>query len=409
MKSTQGVFFTGYVTVRVMGHHPELFFDLCTRYQIMVWNMKKIDKTTCEGNVRLKDLSKIRGLRRKTTYKLAFKNKKGLPFLSNKLWLRKPLLAGLLISILFVVLLSNIVWDVTIKGVHPELEQQINKQLVSYGIEPGAFKFHIKTPGEIQQQLLTDIPELLWVGVSEKGTTYQLEGVEKTMVSEPEKQGPSNLVASKKGVIVDMFVSKGRPMVKINQLVNKGDMLVSGNLSANQEVKQEDEEDQEPQKEQHYVHADGEVIATTWYKLTIEVPLDANYDVLTGKNKKKYFIKIGPLSIPIWGFTNPDYKEKQVETHEKPFYFLQWKLPVYFTSENVQEKRTVEEKRNQEKATTIAISQAEKQLRAELGKDAEISFQKVLHESIDNGKVNLILYFKVLENIAKNQPISQGD
>lgn len=61
--------------------------------------------------------------------------------------------------------------------------------------------FSIDQPNLIQQKLVEDVPELLWVGVNQRGTTYSLEGVEKLIVKEEEKQGPRNLIATKKGVI----------------------------------------------------------------------------------------------------------------------------------------------------------------------------------------------------------------
>ena len=40
-------------------------------------------------------------------------------------------------------------------------------------------------------------------------------------------------------------------------------------------------------------------------------------------------------------------------------------------------------------------------------KDAEIVDQKVLHESVDNGKLKLLISYDVIENIAKELPIIQ--
>ncbi|WP_077621467.1 sporulation protein YqfD [Sediminibacillus massiliensis] len=396
MKQTQSVFFTGYVTIKVTGHHPELFFDLCAREGITVWNVKKISETACIGNVSLNELSTIRILRRKTVYKLAFIRRNGLPFLINRTLRKKQMVAGILLSAMFIAFLSNIVWDVQVEGVPMEIENKIMESLDEHGIHRGAMKFSIDTPGEIQKKLLDDIPELLWVGVTEKGTTYQLEGVEKTIIEEKEEQGPRNIVASKKGVIVDMFVAKGQPKVKVNDVVKKGDLLVSGILG---------EEDEE----QELVTAEGEIIAETWYESNINIPLEAKYDVLTGSREKKYYLKMGKWDIPIWGFKYPDFGEVYRETTEKPFYFLNWTLPLSLVTESIQEKETIQVKRNKQTAIETAIEQASRELQEKLGKEAEISFQKVLHERIESGKVKLILYFKVKENIAKIQPISQGD
>ncbi|MDC3415558.1 sporulation protein YqfD [Aquibacillus salsiterrae] len=409
MKHTQGVFFSGYVTIKVHGHHPELFFDLCSRNGITVWNIKKTEAKTCIGNIKLEEIPQVKRLRRKTIFKVSFIHKKGLPFLSNKLFVHKPLIIGLVLSLFFVGFLSNIIWDVHVKGVHPEMEKQIEKQLSSYGIRPGAFKFKVQSPSKIQKQLLDDIPELLWVGVTEKGTTYQLEGVEKTLVEEGEKKYPRNLVATKEGVIVDMYVSRGQPMVEINDFVEKGDILVSGTLGEKEEEANSSPEEEKKDKKNELVSAEGEVIAKTWYKSNVNIPLKANYETLTGQYTNKYYLRSWGFSIPIWGFKNPGYEKTSTEIVDNPFRFLKWELPISFVKQTVYEKTEKFVDRTKQEAKSAAIKQAQKNLQSKLGNDAEIKFEKVLHEREENGKVKLTLYFTALENIAEIQPISQGD
>ncbi len=57
--------------------------------------------------------------------------------------------------------------------------------------------FRIDTPSSIQQKLLNDVPELLWVGVERKGTSFHLEGVEKLIVKEEDSLEPQDLIAEK--------------------------------------------------------------------------------------------------------------------------------------------------------------------------------------------------------------------
>src|SRR5699024_2566414 len=117
---------------------------------------------------------------------------------------------------------------------------------------------------EIQKMLVEDIPELLWVGVDQKGTTYFLEGVEKVIVEEEEAEGPRHLVATKKGVIKNMYVTEGIPQVSVNDYVEPGDILVSGIINGEEETGED--EDGENNKELEYVAAEGEITATTWYE-----------------------------------------------------------------------------------------------------------------------------------------------
>jgi similar to stage IV sporulation protein len=52
---------------------------------------------------------------------------------------------------------------------------------------------------------------------------------------------------------------------------------------------------------------------------------------------------------------------------------------------------------------------ARKDIKSLLPEDAKIKGEKVLRQLVKNGKVNLIVHFQVIENIAEPQPITQGD
>lgn len=404
MKQIQGSFITGYVTILAKGQKPELFFQACNEQGITVWNIKKESDTSCKGNVKLRDITSLRQVKRRTGYKLTFVDKKGYPFIVKRFMGKREIIFGLLLSAFLVFFLSNIIWEVKITSVPKDIEEKIEKQLTEYGIHQGAWTFMLDPPTEVQQKLINDIPELLWVGVHQKGTSYVLEGVEKTIVKEEKVDGPRNLVATKKGVIHKMYVSKGLPKVQVNDYVEPGDTLVSGKLKF-------DEEEDKGKKDKQYelVTAEGEIIAKTWYETEVTIPLKSNYELLTGKHENKYHLKISNLELPIWGFGSPDYKEIHRERDEKELYFLKWKLPVQIVETTLSEKKYNQIDRNKEEAINIGIEQAKKELQLRLGPDVKIVSENILHESTGNGKVKLTLYMAVEEDIVKEEPINQGD
>ncbi|WP_373892847.1 sporulation protein YqfD [Virgibacillus natechei] len=411
MKHKQGAFITGYVTVLIKGDRPELFFQKCMQQGVPVWDVKKIANEACSGNVRLRDVKKLKAIKRKTNYKLTFTAKKGYPFFIKGFTKKKQLMLGLMMSIMLIIFLSNIIWDVQITGVPTEIEEKISKQLEDYGVHSGAWIFTLEQPTAIQDQLIKDVPELLWVGVEQKGTTFYLEGVEKSIVEEEETTGPQHLVATKKGVIKNMYVSEGLPQVAVNDYVEPGDVLVSGII--NEEENGDNEEDEEDSERQlDLVAADGDITATTWYEVSVNVPLEGNYEMLSGNKEKKYYLSLGNLQLPIWGFGNPDYEDIHREINETPIRFFKWELPVKFIDTTLSEKLYNNVGRTKEEAITTGVQQAKNELQLQLGPESQILSEKVLHESTERGKVKLNLYISVEENIAKAEPIepiNQGD
>ncbi|MFS0672849.1 sporulation protein YqfD [Ornithinibacillus sp. 179-J 7C1 HS] len=410
MKQIQGSFIKGYVRIVVSGNLPELFFQECTTKGITVWNIKKEGKNSCSGNVKLSDLSKVKLLRRGKNYKISFKQRRGYPFLLSRFLRKKEFVLSFIMSILLILFMSNIIWKVEVTGDLPiEIEEKIAKQLDEYGIHPGAWIFTIDSPGIIQQKLTNDIPELLWVGVRQKGTTFQLEGVEKIVVKEEEVDGPRDLVATKKGVIKSMYVSRGLPKVEINDYVRPGQILVSGTLNQIEAKPDEDESNDEKEIKQIVVPAEGEIIATTWYEMDVTVPLKQNYELLTGNQEKKYYFGINDFKVPVWGFRSPEYEAVHYDSTETPLRFLKWDLPFKIIETTLSEKKLHELERSKEEAIQAGIKQAKEELQLQLGPKAKVVSEKVLHETVENGKVKLELYMTVEENIAKAQPITQGD
>ncbi len=392
----------GAVTIVVTGDRPELFFQHCTSHGIRIWDVMKTSNQACQGTISLKDAKYIKVLRRGMHYKIKFIDKKGFPFIIRRYLRKKELLIAFILSCLFLFILSNIVWDVKITGVPKDIEEKIGKQLEEYGIQPGSWIFSLDSPKQIQQQLLSDVPELLWVGIDQKGTTFHLEGVEKIVVKEEAKPKPRNLIAAKKGIIKKMYVSQGVPKVDVHDYVEKGDLLVSGKMT------DEEESEEDEKKKIKYVAADGDITALTWYEVKVSVPLKTSSEQLTGNQEKKYHLGFGNFKMPVWGFGSPDFKNIQQEKEETKLRFLKWDLPVKIIETKLHEKTYKSVKRTKQEAIEAGITQAKEQLKLELG-EASILSEKVLHETIENGKVKLNLYMSVEENIIATQPLRQGD
>ncbi len=404
MKHNQGSYISGYVQISINGKQPEAFLNHCVENGVMVWDVTRSGSNHCLAKVHLKDIHNIRQLRKGTKYKVHFKNKYGLPFTKNKLLKKKPLLIGIILSVLLFTAISNMIWQVTITGVPEELEKKISTKLVSYGVQPGAFKLSIDSPNQIQQLLLQDIPELLWVGVEQKGTTYQLQGVEKIIIKDEPEKAPANLIAKKDAVIKRMYVKKGEPKVKVNDYVKKGKLLVSGEIEKTQ-TKQEEEENQAFER----VAADGEIWATTWYTADVTVPLEVTHQELTGNYVQSYKLQIGSFTIPLWPWRKDGYTNEYQEIDKMQLKLLKWDLPFHFLEEKKLEKTIIEEELTKKEAIQIGIEQTKKDLMRQLGKDARILSEKVLHETMERGKVKLSLYLTVEENIAFEQSLNQGD
>ncbi|MFL6557830.1 MAG: sporulation protein YqfD, partial [Bacillus sp. (in: firmicutes)] len=297
------------------------------------------------------------------------------------------------IFLLILMFLSNVIWGIEIKGAKPATEYQIRKELDKMGVKIGKLQFFVENVEGIQRKLTNNVGDLTWVGVELKGTTFHLQVVEKNEPEKPEQLSPRNLIAKKKAIIVKMYIENGQKVVDINDHVEPGQLLVSGQFG----------QEENPE----LVAAKGEVWGETWYKSHVELPLVSNFKVYNGKEKEKHFIQFGNFELPIWGFGKTEFTKYETETNVHKIHLLKWKLPISYLNQTIREREDVQRTYSTKEAQQIAIDLAKKQIKGQLDEDAIIKEEKILQKAIKNGKVVLDIHFKIIENIAVGQPISK--
>ncbi|MGR3765076.1 sporulation protein YqfD [Rossellomorea sp. NS-SX7] len=385
----------GKVFVKMEGRLIERVINQLLRSNISIWNVKRAGTETITFYLALEDVHNFRRAVRSSECKVTFLRGQGGPFLLKRAIKNSGFLLGALSFFIIVILLSNMVWGIQIKGATPETEHNIRKELTSMGVTTGKLQFSIPDVESIQRELSSRMDNITWVGVELRGTTFHFQVVEKNAPEPVESTGLQHIIAKKKAIIVEMFVEEGDPQVKVNDYVKKGQLLVSGVIGN--------------EKKPKGVPAKAKIMGETWYKTAVELPLKTDFVVFSGNEKRKHYIEIGSLRIPIWGFGNPEYKESVTEEMEKPVKFLKWQLPIAYIDQSMKEKEHVERSYTKEQAVQEAKKLAKRNLASTLPDDAEIIGEKILQEKVENGKVKVNLHFKVVENIAEGQPIIQGD
>jgi similar to stage IV sporulation protein len=391
MKEFLSKHFSGTVHIRVIGNHTELFLNRCINEKIPIWNIKRTDKNDLTAYLFSKDVFLLRPLLRESDCKIQFIEKRGLPFIVRKFWSRSGLVVGFILFITVLFLLSNMVWGIEIKGATPKIEHKIAKELQNLGIQKGKLTIFLPTNQKIQQELSERIKEVTWIGVQLRGTTYEFNVVQKEIPKEKEALSPRNLVAKKTAVITNMFVEQGQPMVKENNVVRKGEVLISGIIGS----------EAKPQ----FVPAKGEVLGEVWYQSTVNQPLQRSFVTYTGESKEKYYVTLFGLKIPVWGFGEVPFKETDIKSNEKDLRFLKWELPISFSQEMVYEAEKHERTYTKEEAVELGIRSARDHIQNKLGDEAKIKEMEIGHKSFVNGTVNLKIDFFVIENIAMESPI----
>lgn len=385
----------GYVKIELSGKYVETVLNRLTNHKISIWSIKRMDERTVTFFIHLKDINQVRILMRRTGCQLRFIEKRGLPFYIKAIGKRTGVIIGIICFFLLFLIFSNVVFEVDINGASPDVEHKLGEKLREIGVKKGAFAFFLPSEQVIQQFISEEIDEVTWVGVKRKGTLYTFDVVEKTLPEEQEKVSPRHLVATKKAVIKKLFVEQGQVMVKEEDYVKKGDLLVSGIIG-----KEENEK---------IVPAKAEVFGEVWYLASASIPLKTTFVTNTGRQDTNHLLRIGSFSVPFWGFNKEEFTDYEVVRDEKIFYFINWRLPFTYVKETVFETERTERIYSKAEAVEVAKTMTKNDLLKKLRDDAEIIGEKVLQQNTHNGTVNVKIHYQVIEEISKEQAIIRGD
>lgn len=340
---------------------------------------------------------------------MRIQRKWGLPFWLYQIKLQKFFYAGVLIFFVLLFALSSFVWRVDIKGINQVPEDVVRTILKQEGVYQGQLKAKLPDTERLKERLLARIPESSWVGLQVSGTRILVTIVEKKQVEKMQDElpsyGPVHLVAKKGAMITDLNVEKGNPLVGVNDVVEKGETLVSGIYGESTEPSAEKKS---PAPSRKVVGAKGKVYGEVWYDAEIEVPLLQQKKVLTGVRDKSSLPYIGKwiMRMP---FQQPAFTKFERVQHVKPVRFGTWQLPIGWIDEEYFQMKHMNVRLPTQTASKLGIQQAKAELQRTLGEDGKILTQKVLHQRVENGKVYLKIHFDVVENIAVPKPILQGE
>lgn len=380
----------GYLAVRVSGKRLERLLNLAVGQGMKLWDIRRFDQENGRFFIRLEDYFRLRPLLRKTGCRVRIVRRVGLPFLLHKMKKRSTFFTGAAFFVLALILFSHMVWHVEVVGNEEIPEENVLEAAQKIGIKKGTFTFRLPSAETVQDRLLTDLPRATWIGFEVKGTKAIIRVVEKTVPEKTEELNPRHLIASKKAIIQKLLVEQGRPVVRVNQWVNKGQILVSGFMGNEQNYK--------------VVPAKGKVFGEVWYETEVTVPLMQRPSKYTGEQISRYSLLFGNYAIRLTGYGELPFQIFETHTEKQYLSVGRYRLPLGWKKEDFFEATVDGEKLTEEQATQLAIKIARQDVLSH-AEEGRIKREKVLHRKLDNDKVYIKIHFAIIEEIGMEQAI----
>lgn len=214
----------GYVCLEASAKKATEIMDILQRLHIFSWNHQT------EGEhfflcISCADMQKTRG---KFSNEVHVKKTNGLAFFFHNHINRVGLPIGALLAAILFGYLNGFVWDIRIRGNHELPAAQIEEELRTAGLFVGV-PFSLADRQHIANAALLSTTDLSYLSVNYRGTVAYVEVLErKEQPDSSPELSPANLVAAEDAVIEFLSVRSGDVRVHRGQVVQAGDLLVSG-------------------------------------------------------------------------------------------------------------------------------------------------------------------------------------
>ena len=379
------------MSISVEGYFIERFINICMSKKIFLWNMKRKKASFLYANIGLKDFKQIKEIARKTKCHVTIEKKKGLPFLMHRYQKRKLFLGLLLFVVLFILGISNFIWNIEIVGNQEIATNEILEELNENGLKTGMLKQKVKTK-DIINQIRLQRHDIAWIGIKLEGTNARVEIVEADKKPEIIDEAQyCNIVSEKEGVIHKINVQNGTALVKPGDIIKKGDLLVGGYLEGKYTGTR-------------YVHAKADIQAKVWYSKKETMAFTNVVKEATGKKENAYGIQINNFKINLPKRVPNFEKYDTINENKKLKIFSNFYFPIEFcitTYEEYTEKEITYEK---DEAIEILKKKIEDELKMQIQNPENIVNTRVNTKEND-GEIEVEVIYEVLENIGTNEKI----
>ena len=384
----------GYVIIIVEGYFIEKFLNICTRRQILLWDVRVQKEQIVTMKLSIKGFKLLRPIARKTKCRVRILKKIGLPFIFNRYRRRKAFFAGAILFVALIYVMTSFIWSVEITG-NKELEtSQLENVLAQHGIRTGVLKYSINTDNAVTGMLL-GVKDISWISIHVRGTKVKVELRERIMVPEIVPQNvPCDIVALKDGFIKQVIATEGVEAVGEGDTVKKGQVLISGQIPLKGE-------------EQKYrlVHAMGTVWARTWYEEQVPVNLTAVERLRTGNSINNNSLILFSWKVDILHKKNKFQNYTNIEVRKKLSIGEDLVFPFEWVSVRFMEEKLVQATINEEDAREAAVENAYQKVIEQLPEGTEIIKKNVKFIEGKDSKLFANITLECVEDIGSSKKI----
>lgn len=388
MKNNFFLFFKSKIKINIKGRKIERFIKRLADNKINIYNMEMINRN--EANIVILKSDYLKVLNIKSIYEFNIVGGTGMIKIRKTLKLNSLILVFLILGIIILQILSRMIFNIEVIHTDKSIRNKMLSELENYGLKIHAFKKSYDEVQKIKEQILTNHKDdIEWLEIENIGTKYIVRLEERKIKNNEESNEKRHVIASKNAIIKKIEAENGEIVKEINSYVNAGDIIISGNITLNEQVK-------------NTVSASGHVYGEVWYKVKVDYPLAYSEKHETGNSQKRLVFNFLNKSYEL-GFKK--YKDKNVSSKTILKHIF---LPISLTYDNQRELIVIDEVYTIEQAIKKAEERAYSEINSKLNDKEKILSSKNLKVDVNDSKIELEMFFTVYEDITEYQKIEEN-
>ena len=368
------------IRLKITGRKVEYFLKKLMSSKIELLDIKIINHKELIVLIYKKDYEKL--LELKSIYEIDVIGYKGILKIKKIIDINKVLISFIFLGLAILILLSNIIFKVEIIHNDKDLRNLLTKELSNYDIEPKKFKKNFNQIEKIKKEILEKYRDKIeWLEIENIGTKYIVKVEMRKIIDIKEDYTKRNVIATKSAIIKKVFARNGVIIKNLDEYVNAGDVVISGEIKLNDVVKET-------------IKAEGEIFGEVWYNIKVEYPYIYSEKKVTGNTKDIFAIKFLNKSYGLFDFNK--YKDKIIEDKVLLKHLF---LPISFVKQKQREVSIIEYVLTEEEALEAALKKGREQMETKLDEDEYIISEKQLKVNIKESIIVVDIFYAVYENI----------
>ncbi len=304
---------------------------------------------------------------------------------------RFGLFVGLIVFFLAILISSFFVWDVEVVGNALVTDEQIFKVCDENGLHFGGFIFAVNEQN-IEHKIKEKYPQISWISLNRIAGKYIIEVSElKSKPNIVDWHGPCDVVSQFDGEILYVEAYGGTPLVDVGDLVEKGQILVTGV----QAVKGLDNI--------IYSHSEAKILAKVKHHNEISIKKNSLIEQATGLQKQDRRLIIFGVKFPFKIHRKSENLVKSGET-VKPLEFLGLRFPILVDTTTYDICEKVNLKEDVRNIKRILANKQKKWEEKELMGNAILSRKYMFEENEEEVKIKADVF--VEQRIDEKAPIN---